>query len=320
VVAIDTDSNPNLGLSLGLTLSETEAVPVLPRAVLVGSGGGEPSAAELVSQYGRPTPAGPTLLSAIRVTEAGAGCTCSGHATVRNLLGDALVDVDVTLVDMEAGLEHLSRSGGTLAYADVLVVVCEPTRKSVLTAGRTAALAAELGIGHVLALGNKSRTPEDGEFLDEALAEHGIPLVGVQVLERGDSAHERVPGGVELPRLAFCHALHGQCLGLFQAHAEPIEDGVGVGDEAQRLRDAAPLQVRRPQVECGGCVLDGVPVHGVAGQACLELARAVVEACRGISPGAHGLPFRHDGAGGVLRQRVASRRRDRRGDRRAAGR
>ncbi len=179
VVAIDTDSNPNLGLSLGLTLSETEAVPVLPRAVLVGSGGGEPSAAELVSQYGRPTPAGPTLLSAIRVTEAGAGCTCSGHATVRNLLGDALVDVDVTLVDMEAGLEHLSRSGGTLAYADVLVVVCEPTRKSVLTAGRTAALAAELGIGHVLALGNKSRTPEDGEFLDEALAEHGIPLAGV---------------------------------------------------------------------------------------------------------------------------------------------
>jgi len=179
VVAIDTDSNPNLGLSLGLTLSETEAVPVLPRSVLVGSGGGEPSAAELVSRYGRPTPAGPTLLSAIRVTEAGAGCTCSGHATVRNLLGDALVDVDVALVDMEAGLEHLSRSGGTLAYADVLVVVCEPTRKSVLTAARTSVLAAELGIGHVLALGNKSRSPQDVEFLVEALAEHGISLAGV---------------------------------------------------------------------------------------------------------------------------------------------
>ncbi len=180
VVAIDTDSNPNLGLSLGLTLSETEAIPVLPRAVLVGAGGDGPSAADLVSQYGRPTPAGPTLLSAIKVTEAGAGCTCSGHAAVRNLLADALVDVDLTLVDMEAGLEHLSRSGGTLAYADVLVVVCEPTRKSVLTAERTAALAAELGIGHVLALGNKSRSPEDGDFLNEALAEHGIiPLVGV---------------------------------------------------------------------------------------------------------------------------------------------
>jgi len=179
VVAIDTDSNPNLGLSLGLTLSETEAVPLLSRAAMVGAGGGEPSAADLVSHYGRPTPAGPTLLSAIRVTEAGAGCTCSGHATVRNLLADALVDVDVTLVDMEAGLEHLSRSGGTLAYADVLVVVCEPTRKSVLTAARTATLAAELGIVNVLALGNKSRSPQDVEFLTEALAEHGIPLAGV---------------------------------------------------------------------------------------------------------------------------------------------
>ena len=179
VVAIDTDSNPNLGLSLGLTLIETEAVPVLPRSVLVGAGGAEPSAAELVSHYGRPTPAGPTLLSAIRVTEAGAGCTCSGHATVRNLLADALVDVDVTLVDMEAGLEHLSRSGGTLAYADVLVVVCEPTRKSVLTAARTASLAAELGIDHVVALGNKSRSPEDAAFLSDALTQEGIPLAGV---------------------------------------------------------------------------------------------------------------------------------------------
>ena len=28
----------------------------------------------------------------------------------------------VVVADMEAGLEHLSRSGGTLAYADVLLV------------------------------------------------------------------------------------------------------------------------------------------------------------------------------------------------------
>ena len=178
VVAIDTDSNPNLGLSLGLSLSDTEAVPVLPRAVLVGSGTG-PSAQSLVATYGRPTPAGPTLLSAIRVAEAGAGCTCGGHATVRSLLADALADVDVTLVDMEAGLEHLSRSGGTLAYADVLLVVCEPTRKSILTAVRTAALAEELGIRHVLAVGNKARTPTDADFFTQSLAAEGIALAGV---------------------------------------------------------------------------------------------------------------------------------------------
>lgn len=178
VVAIDTDSNPNLGLSLGLSLEQTEAVPVLPRSAVVGTGGGT-AAADLVAEYGRPTPAGPTLLSAIKVAEAGAGCTCSGHATVRSLLADALEDVDLTLVDMEAGLEHLSRSGGTLAHADLLLVVCEPTRKSVLTAARTAALAAELGIPQVMALGNKARTAEDESFFREALAAEGIALAGV---------------------------------------------------------------------------------------------------------------------------------------------
>lgn len=178
VVAIDTDSNPNLGLSLGLSLAETEAVPTLPRAAVVGTGGGV-AAVDLVAEYGRPTPAGPTLLSAIQVKEAGAGCTCSGHATVRSLLADALEDVDLTLVDMEAGLEHLSRSGGTLAHADLLLVVCEPTRKSVLTAARTAALAAELGIPQVMAVGNKARTDEDEDFFRVALAAEGIPLAGV---------------------------------------------------------------------------------------------------------------------------------------------
>ncbi|MBA3525267.1 MAG: AAA family ATPase [Geodermatophilaceae bacterium] len=178
VVAIDTDSNPNLGLSLGLSLAETEAVPVLPRSTVVGSGG-DITAADLIGEYGRPTPAGPTLLSAIKVAAAGAGCTCSGHATVRSLLAVALDGVDLTLVDMEAGLEHLSRSGGTLAHADLLLVVCEPTRKSVLTAARTATLAAELGIPEVLAIGNKARTPEDVAFFHDALAAEGIGLAGV---------------------------------------------------------------------------------------------------------------------------------------------
>ncbi len=200
VVAIDTDSNPNLGLSLGLSLSETEAVPVLPRAVLVGTGG-DPSADALLSSYGRSTPAGPMLLSAIRVAAAGAGCTCSGHATVRSLLGDALTGVDVTLVDMEAGLEHLSRSGGTLAYADVLVVVCEPTRKSVITAARTDALAAELGIGHVLAVGNKARTPEDADFFVSALAAEGIALAGVLPYDAQVAAQDRA-GSVGLTPVA----------------------------------------------------------------------------------------------------------------------
>ncbi len=178
VVAIDTDSNPNLGMSLGLSMGEMEGVPVLPRSVLVGSKGAV-GARQLIAEYGRPTPAGPTLLSAIRVNAAGAGCTCGGHATVRSLLGDALADsADVTLVDMEAGLEHLSRSGGTLAHADVLLAVVEPTRKSMITAGRTLALAQELGLERVFGLGNKIRSEPDEDFVARTLAEFGVPLAG----------------------------------------------------------------------------------------------------------------------------------------------
>jgi CO dehydrogenase maturation factor len=99
---------------------------------------------------------------------------------VCSLLGAAIEDeADITLVDMEAGLEHLSRSGGTLAYADVLLVVMEPSRKSILTAARTIALADELGIPRTYGVGNKARLPEDETFFVQVTAEYGVPLAGV---------------------------------------------------------------------------------------------------------------------------------------------
>ncbi len=156
VVAIDTDSNPNLGLSLGLSADETEAIPTVPRSIVVGARG-DITIEELMADYAVTTPAGVALMSALRVTEAGAGCTCGGHATVRSLLGQALdTETDDTIIDMEAGIEHLSRSGGTLAHADVLVLVMEPSRKSVITAQRTIGLATELGIANWIGVGNKA--------------------------------------------------------------------------------------------------------------------------------------------------------------------
>lgn len=99
---------------------------------------------------------------------------------MRSILGAAIEqEADVTLVDMEAGLEHLSRSGGTLAYADVLLAVMEPTRKSVVTAARTLALAEELGIPRTYGVGNKAHLPEDADFYGQACAEFGVPLAGV---------------------------------------------------------------------------------------------------------------------------------------------
>ncbi len=179
VIAIDTDSNPNLGMSLGLTLEEAEAIPVIPRRLVLGTDPGT-TPTDLLEEYGRSTESGVRLLSAMRVDQAGAGCTCSSHASVRSILGAALEEeADVTLVDMEAGLEHLTRAGGTLAYADVLVTIMEPSRKSIITAARTVALADELGIPRTVGVGNKARLPADAEFFAKLCAELGVELAAV---------------------------------------------------------------------------------------------------------------------------------------------
>jgi len=119
---------------------------------------------------------------------------------VRSILGAAIEEeADVTLVDMEAGLEHLSRSGGTLAYADVLLVIMEPSRKSILTAGRTIVLAAELGIPRVFGVGNKAELPDDVEFFETVSAEYNVPLAGIiptdpDVVEADRSGVPLAPG------------------------------------------------------------------------------------------------------------------------------
>jgi len=132
---------------------------------------------------------------------------------VRSILGAAIEEeADVTLVDMEAGLEHLSRSGGTLAYADVLLVVMEPSRKSILTAGRTIVLAEELGIPRVYGVGNKARLPDDAEFFTTVAAEYNVPLAGIvpedpDVVEADRSGTPLPPGRGEPVRHAITEVI-----------------------------------------------------------------------------------------------------------------
>ena len=73
VLAIDTDSNPNLAFSLGLDATQADDVPLLPRSLVVGAGGDGLTPADLVRRYGATTPSEVTLLHAMRITQAGAG-------------------------------------------------------------------------------------------------------------------------------------------------------------------------------------------------------------------------------------------------------
>ena len=74
------------------------------------------------------------------------------------------------------GIEHLSRAGGTLANADVLILMMEPSRKAVITAQRTIGLAKELGIKRWIGVGNKVDTEDDRQAIEELCAQHEVPL------------------------------------------------------------------------------------------------------------------------------------------------
>jgi CO dehydrogenase maturation factor len=89
---------------------------------------------------------------------------CRTHATVRRVLTELVAaGDDCTVVDMEAGLEHLSRA--TTRGADTMLVVAEPYFKSLETARQAYGLAKELGIPRVFVVANKARGPRDQDAI-----------------------------------------------------------------------------------------------------------------------------------------------------------
>jgi len=100
---------------------------------------------------------------------------CSAHGAVRVLLGEMISgDARPTVVDIEAGLEHLSR--GTARGVETMLVVFEPYFKSMETGARMTALARELGIPNVFGVANKV-TPADAEDLAAFCRSRGIDLI-----------------------------------------------------------------------------------------------------------------------------------------------
>jgi CO dehydrogenase maturation factor len=74
---------------------------------------------------------------------------------------------EVVVMDMEAGIEHLGRA--TAKAVDKLIVVVEPGRRSIDTAGHIKQLASEIKLNNIAVVGNKIRGPKDEAFLKEHL-------------------------------------------------------------------------------------------------------------------------------------------------------
>ena len=83
----------------------------------------------------------------------------------------------MTITDMEASIEHMSRA--TVRHVDAMLMVTEPYFRSLETVGRMAPLARELGIEHVWAVANKVRSARDEEIIRSYCADHGIEVGAV---------------------------------------------------------------------------------------------------------------------------------------------
>ena len=99
---------------------------------------------------------------------------------MRGLLGELAMGSNgetMTITDMEASIEHMSR--GTIRHVDAILMVTEPYFRSLETVGRMAPLARELGIAHVWAVANKVRSVRDEEIIRSYCAEHGVEVGAV---------------------------------------------------------------------------------------------------------------------------------------------
>ena len=83
-------------------------------------------------------------------------------------------DDDVSLLDMEASIEHLGRA--TPQGVDVMLVVVEPYYRALETASRIAPLARELGIPRLLTIANKVRDAEDSRVIRDFCKAHDLDL------------------------------------------------------------------------------------------------------------------------------------------------
>jgi CO dehydrogenase maturation factor len=75
---------------------------------------------------------------------------------------------------MYAGVEHLGRA--TVDFVDAMLVVVEPTRRSLGTARQIKKLANDIGLQRLYLVGNKVRNDEEVKFLEKETPE--IPLIG----------------------------------------------------------------------------------------------------------------------------------------------
>ena len=212
VLAADVDPDANLGLALGLSQEEVDAiVPISKMRTLVEERTGasaankffklNPYVADIPDTFSKDIN-GVKLLVMGTVDVGGSGCVCPEHVMLKSILSSLTYRKnDVVIMDMEAGLEHLGR--GTAMNMDQFIVVIEPGSRSVQTYHNVKRLAADLGVKRVRVVANKVRDERDEEFVRNAIpAEDLLGMIhyNTEVIDadrNGESPYDYSPKAIE---------------------------------------------------------------------------------------------------------------------------
>ena len=119
---------------------------------------------------------GVRLLEMGSVDIGGSGCICPESAMLKTLFTHLLFRKDdILILDMYAGVEHLGRA--TVDFVDAMIIVVEPTRRSLGTAAQIKKLAADIGLTRLWLVGNKVRNEDEAKFLHAETP--GMPVLGL---------------------------------------------------------------------------------------------------------------------------------------------
>jgi CO dehydrogenase maturation factor len=174
VLAIDADPDTNLASALGFPHAE-EITPISEMKELIeertGAKPGQtgslykinPKVDDIPEKFAHQMD-GIRLMVMGRVKSGGSGCYCPENTILQALIANLLViRNEVVILDMAAGIEHLSRA--TARAVDYLIIVVEPGRKSLDTALRIKKMAQEINLNRIAIVGNKIRSTADREFI-----------------------------------------------------------------------------------------------------------------------------------------------------------
>ena len=176
VLAVDADPDANLASALGISPEvASRALPLAEQSDLIeertgsrpGSPGGmfslNPKVDDIPDAYSIKHE-GVKLLVVGKSKEAGSGCYCPENVLLRRLISHLILRIDeVVILDMEAGIEHLTR--GTAGSVNAFIVVVEPGQRSMQTARQIESLARGLGVKEVFVVGNKIRQDSEKDFI-----------------------------------------------------------------------------------------------------------------------------------------------------------